>query len=340
MSTTDFLSKENIGIIWDVLMDNDVLKNKPKEIIVEINVVIKKIITSFYENEKQTASNLIELNKKFITLIINYVKKNFNNNKITTPQINQTNQINQINQINQTNSQKRQQSQSQSKELITFEELQTQRLSEFDKQLSEKQKEFTNAITLQVPEKPNFSDNMDTPLTELEKEVKKMMDQRNYDVEQINKSFNVENVENWLKPTETSIKNEKIIPNIQDNSQNLKNSQNTKIKYIKIEDYDVNSNIYKNDIIDLIEPTINMNNYPKKHISWADENIKINIAEVNTENIFTKMKLLPGMLENIKEEPNYEEKINNMETEIKKINTKMEEISNILFEITKNKKKK
>ena len=186
MSINDFLSKENIGIIWDVLMDNGVLKNKPKEIIDEINVVIKKIITSFYENEKQNANNLVELNKKFITLIINYVNKNFNNNKIKTPQIQQTNQTNQI------NSQKRQQShsQSQSKELITFEELQTQRLSEFDKQLAEKQKEFTNAITLQVPEKPNFSDNMDTPLTELEKEVKKMMDQRNYDVEQINKSFN------------------------------------------------------------------------------------------------------------------------------------------------------
>ena len=108
MSINDFLSKENIGIIWDVLMDNGVLKNKPKEIIDEINVVIKKIITSFYENEKQNANNLVELNKKFITLIINYVNKNFNNNKIKTPQIQQTNQTNQI------NSQKRQQSHSQS----------------------------------------------------------------------------------------------------------------------------------------------------------------------------------------------------------------------------------
>lgn len=350
MSKTDFLSKQNVAIIWDVLMENEVLKNKSKDVIAEINSIFKKIITSFYENEKQKANNLIELNKKFISLIINYVNKTFN--KTVEIQNQQQNKI-----IITPTPQKQQQV----KELITFEELQTQRLSDFDKQLAEKQKEFTNAITLQIPETPNFSDNIDTPLSELEKEVKKMMDQRNYDVEQINKSFNGENVESWLKPVETSIKNEKIVPNIHNqntkNMENTKNTQSNKIKYIKIEDYEVNSNIYKNEVIDL-----NINNSPKKHISWADENVneKVNLNmtfnetenssnESQTENIFKKIKLLPGMLENTnvnvnvnqdyqyQYQPieNYTSKINNMENEITKINAKLEEMNNILIEISK-----
>ena len=138
-------------------------------------------------------------------VIINIVNKNFNNK----PPIEKDNQ-------------KKIQISESTKELITFEDLQTQRLNDFDKQLAKKQQEFTNAITLQIPEAPNFKDESDGPLTEIEKEVKKMMEQRNYDIERISKSFNGENG-NWLKPMETSIKNdkEKVNQNQQTNQINL-----------------------------------------------------------------------------------------------------------------------
>ena len=178
-SVNDFLSKKNVELIWDVLIDEDVIKNNSNNVLQEINNKINQIILKFYENEKQTTNNLMELNKKFITIIINYVNKNF-------PKHSQLQPI----QLQPIQKQKQNQNQNYGKEAITFEDLQTQRLSDFDKQLEKKQQEFTNAITLQLPEKPNFSDNIDEPITEIELEVKKIVAQRNYDIEQINNRLN------------------------------------------------------------------------------------------------------------------------------------------------------
>jgi len=334
MSISDFLSNQNVKLIWEVLIDEDVLKNKANDVFQHTNKMIVQTIELFYEKEKQTVTNLTELNKKFITYIIHYLNKNFNNK----PQV-------------------KKQEREKEKELITFEEIQSNRLSDFDKQLAKRQQEFTNAITLQVPEVPNFSDNIDKPLDEMELEVKKMMAQRNYDVEQITKSLTGEKAENWLKPRETSIKNEKISisantnTNINTTNTNKNNTEESKqIKYIKIDNNDVLNNIYKNDVIDL-------NNSPRKHISWADENIQMNIhddytsqyidieAKVNADidinidndidnNIFKKLKLIPGKVEN-GPKPQYEEKIIHMETEIQNLHSKVEEINNRLFEMFK-----
>jgi hypothetical protein len=307
MSLDDFLSNQNIKMIWDVLIDEDIVNNKSKDIISQINVVFNKNIEPFYEIEKKNTNNLIELNKKFITLIINFVNKTF------PQQLQQTSQ------------------QPDKKELITYEDLQANRQTEFEKEFSRKQKEFSNMMTLQVPDKPNFSDNMDKPIGEMEVEIKKMMAQRNYDLESINKSVNVEQVENWLKPKETSVKLEK--------EKGITSTyNNTPLKYIKIDKTDINESIYKNEIIDLSSPQ-------KKQITWADENIKMSIQEAQIENntitkssLFSKLKLLPHMLEEQNEQTNKIEtadksKIELIEEDIKVMNSKIEDISNKLLSI-------
>ena len=308
MSTVDFLSKSNIKLIWDLLIDVDILKNKSRDIIENINKTFNQSIIPFYENEKQKSKTitLVELNKKFISIILNYVNKNF------PLRINNT--------------------QTKKKEVITFEELQSERLNEFDKNLAKRQQEFTNAMTLQVPEKPNFSDTTDSPI-EIELEVKKIMSQRNYDIEQINKSFNLEQADNWLKPQNSSIRNEKI-------NQQQKTNTNTPnaIKYIKIDKNDLTSTIYQNDVIDL-------NSSSKKQISWEDE------EKANETNIFKKFKLLPSMLENeqdnisleFKEENNDTNDTNDtndikiilIEENIKNLNDKMNNMNSTLMEILK-----
>ena len=108
MSVEDFLSKQNVKIIWDVLIDEDILKNKSKDVISQINVVFNKNIGPFYEIEKKNTNNLIELNKKFIKLIINFVNKNFPN-------------------IQQYSNTQKQTQHPDKKELITYEDLQANR---------------------------------------------------------------------------------------------------------------------------------------------------------------------------------------------------------------------
>jgi hypothetical protein len=315
MSSGDFLSKQNVKLIWDVLIDEDIVNNKSKDIISQIIVVFNKNIEPFYEIEKKNTNNLIELNKKFITLIINFVNKTFPQQQ--PPQLQQTSQ------------------QPDKKELITYEDLQANRQTEFEKEFSRKQKEFSNMMTLQVPEKPNFSDNMDKPIGEMEVEIKKMMAQRNYDLESINKSVNVEQVENWLKPKETSVKLEKEKEKEKGFSLTFNNPP---LKYIKIDKTDMNESIYKNEIIDLSSPQ-------KKQITWADENIKMSIQEVQIENttktnssLFSKLKLLPHMLEEQNEQTNKIEKIEktkieHIEEDIKVMNNKIEDISNKVLSI-------
>jgi len=334
-SVNEFLSKKNVELIWDVLIDEDVIKNNSNNVLQEINNKINQIILKFYENEKQTTNNLMELNKKFITIIINYVNKNFPKHSHLQPI-----QLQPI----------QKQNQNYGKEAITFEDLQTQRLSDFDKQLEKKQQEFTNAITLQLPEKPNFSDNIDEPITEIELEVKKIVAQRNYDIEQINNRLNKEDVSKWLKPTETSIKNEKLNTNTGKIQEQQKQKENKDLKYIKIDNNDI-TKLYENEVIDL---NINYDENPKKHISWADENVILqNNGKINENNIFKKLKLLPSMLENNNSTSTYEEKefslnkpntstttnndfkIINLEKEVNNLNNKVDEINNRLIEIFK-----
>ena len=74
-------------------------------------------------------------------------------------------------------------------ELITYEEIHNDKRSQFDKDLTKRKEEFTNTMALQVPPVPKFSDNLeDGPISEIEKAIKELTSQRNYDVEQITKN--------------------------------------------------------------------------------------------------------------------------------------------------------
>lgn len=266
MLINDFLTKQNVSLIWEVIMD-DVLKNKPQEVIIKTNNIFNSNLKGFFDNEKQKSRNVMELNKKYISLIINYIDSNF-------PQ--------------KQHQQQQHQHKNLEKELITHDDLQSDRMSQFDKKLNTIKQDFSNAMSLPVPEKPDFSDKLDEPLTELELEIKKVMAQRNYDIEQINRN-NQEDINsntnintNWLKPQETSVKNEKINPlqqksNIKSSPQQQQPQQpqqqqpqpHQQIRYIKIDNDDLNNEIIQNDVIDIN----NDNNgkkiiSPKKQVSW------------------------------------------------------------------------
>ena len=302
MSTNDFLTKQNVDLLWEVIIDDDLFKNKPKELINQIGSIFTQNLRGFNEAEKNNSSNLMSMNKRFIGLMLNHSRSSIISNK------------------NPTSVQKQ-------KELITSTDLQTESMSQFEKDLSQRQSEFTNAMSLPVPPVPKFSDNkLDEPIGEMELEIKKVLEQRNYDIEQVSKNLNKSNADSWLKPQETSLKSEKITPQ---NKINVNNNSSSSLKYIKIDNTNIENSIIKNDIIDLA---------PKKHISWEDDNINLQFfEEENRENkvieddIFKKLKKIePQMDVSSNMNININNRMDILEDKLEALNSKIDLLIKLL----------
>jgi hypothetical protein len=278
MSINDFLEKENLELLWEVLIDEPLIKQLCDSVIKYKTLmhIFQSNLNEFFTAEKNNCKNLIELNKKYILLIINYIIKT-NNNQSTSPA--QTPYAsNQYKKIKIHDDEPIKQS-------ITFEDIHNDRMNLFEKELSKKQEEFTNAMTLPVPSVPNFSDKLDEPMSEIELEIKRIQEQRNYDIEMINnKNTNSSSDANWLKPQETSIKNEKLIK------------------------------------INNITTTHNDNN---KRISWEDEQeashqqlLYEETEEQEEINIFGKLKKITS--------PDYQRQIDEIKKEMSALNDKLD----------------
>ena len=295
MSTNDFLTKQNVDLLWEVIIDDDLFKNKPKEFINQIGSIFTQHLRGFNEAEKNNSSNLMSMNKRFIGLILNHSRSIIISNKNQIPQ-------------------------QKTRELITSTDLQTERMSQFEKDLSQRQSEFTSAMSLPVPQVPKFSDNnLDEPIGEMELAIKKALEQRNYDIEQVNKNLNKSNADSWLKPQETSLKSEKITPQNKQNQNSL--------KYIKIDNENIENTIIKKDIIDL---------GPKKQITWEDENISFKIADKEEEendiienNIFKKLKKINPEID---DQSSINNRMNILEDKINGLNNKIDLILKLLSE--------
>ena len=191
------------------------MQNQPPDVIDATKFVFYNNIRGFYENEKANAIELVELNKQYIMLILRHVKSDLMNKP---PVIEKK----------------------QPQQRVTFEEIQNDKRSQFERDLNARQSEFTSAMTLPVPPVPKFSDAaQDEPLSEMEIAIKQMTEQRKYDVEQITNSFTGSTL---TPPQETSINNEKfrrpiINQGIQPQSQQSQSPQKPPpgIRYIKIE---------------------------------------------------------------------------------------------------------
>ena len=208
MSINQFLHKDNISTLWDVISDEDMFKFQKRDSQEKIYQMFVNNIKGFYDVERSKTNNVVDINKKYILLILNYIKKNFSQSMPNKIRISKEEPV---------------------KELITYEEIQNDRRSQFDRDYSRAQEEFTNAVTLKVPEVPTFADNYkETPIKEMDKILKEMTAKRNYEVEQITKKHqnDEEDVNSWLKPQETSLKTEKFTPTTP------ANNNSSRLKYL------------------------------------------------------------------------------------------------------------
>lgn len=295
MSVSLFNKKDNIKMLWDVVSDEEIFKFLTPDIQSKIYQLFLNNTQGFFENEKTKTNSLVDLNKKYILLILNHIKK-------TYPY--------QPSKIKIHNEQPL-------KELITFEEIQNDRKSQFEKDFNRRQEEFEDSMAIKAPPVPEFTDrDTDRPIKEIDKILKEMQVQRNYEVEQINRTYNSSNqVDNWLKPQETSLKTEKFEAK-KEQSQNY-----SRFKFLNE-----------------IEPSLSPTN-SKKNVSFSN-NDEINIFQENDDedtNIFSKLKKVNKKEDNIKLEI-HEQSIDNvnddriakLERNINNLNKKMDKIIALL----------
>jgi len=160
----------------------------------------------------------------------------------------------------------------------------------------------------------------------MDKILKDMLAQRNYEVEQINKSYNNiinsndSQVDNWLKPQETSLKSEKF--------QEIKSEEPQNYSRFKF--------------LNEIEPGLsNINPTAKKNVSF---NNKDQVNTFNSEpfseeeeqnSLFSKLKKINKKEENItlkiqEKDFNEEDRLTKLERNMKNLDEKMDKIIALL----------
>ena len=354
MSIPDFISNENVEMIWEIIIDTDLIKSKQNINVSQMRQYFIEKTKLFYDNEKNTYQNLTQMNKSFISLIVKDIQQILEKSSSRQPPT----------------------------AIVTAQDIQAERKNTFDKNLNQKQEEFMTAMSVPVPEVPKFNDKMDEPIGgNMAELISRTLAQRNFEMDQIHKNTNKSDVENWLKPAETSIKNDTSahaqpklqlqMPSQQHQHQQQQQQQQYQyqqpVKYIKIgENLDENV-VIKNNMVDLnVSPTQQNGhkNTLKKVLSWdknspefiiQKDNIEMNIHDdtmfsdgsVTThfnpshpiDNIFAKLKpLYKPVLETETETETDNITLNNLKAEMTTMNNKIDFITEQLSRLLEPKK--
>ena len=270
---TQFTNKQNIQLLWEVLLDELQINNNNKSLVNNIRNVFESNIHPFTSRTKPNAS-IIELNKQFLSQVVLAVNKLFPN-------------FNEIKQRQEQNIKRIQIASEEITEPYKIEDIQASRQTDFERELETKRMDLENYMTPQKPKEVDFSyGNLDGKITSMDSLIADKMNQRNLEVEQFNNSLHNTlgvNPEQWLKSKETSLNNEKNIEQKLVKNDLVKNDLvknglvNNRLKHINI---DENNNISLNQII--------TGNKTNKSVSFEDSNI----------NIFQKLKRQPIEEEN------------------------------------------
>ena len=256
-----FTNKENLSLLWEVLLDELKINTSNLNITNNIKTVFESNIIPFKSNTNPNL-NIMDLNKQFLSQVLLAVNRLFPNIK------------------NEQNIKRIKIFEEDFIEPYKIEDIHSLRQNNFEKEVEKKKLELEKFMTPPTPKELDFSDNnTDGRIKYMDSLISEKMNQRNLDIEQIqNLNFNSFDIEpdQWLKPKETSIKNEKF--NFEQKSTDEKksifknNNENSRLKHIS---FDKNNNITLN---------ISENENLVKKVTWGDDQQDQNI------NIFTKLK--------------------------------------------------
>jgi hypothetical protein len=258
---TQFTNKQNINLLWDVLLDELRINTNNKSLVSNIRTVFESNITPFTTRSNPKTS-IMELNKQFLSQVVLAVNRLFPN--LTNLQKQEQN----IKRITITNEE--------AGEPYKIEDIQASRQSEFEKEVERKRIELENYMTPQKPKELDFSyGSLDGKITAMDSLLADKMAQRNLDIEQLHTGNYNQTIdpEKWLTPKETSVKNEK---NVALSNQPI----NNRLKHINIDGDNISLNQDLN------------NNKNQKKVSFSDSS-----NEISSVNIFQKLKRQPHVEE-------------------------------------------
>lgn len=264
-----FLKRENLQVLWDVIVEDDFIRGRPRQELQQINKIFNDNVQGFYQHNRNK-SNLVDLNKNFISLMMRTIETNFQNQQYQTHQ--------------------QQQYQTPQKVLYTSEEIANEKKNQFDLQLKERQNAFVSSMTQHIPAEPNFKDPQDGPIANLDVEMKKLMAMRNYEVQSYPQPTGNE-PSNWLQPVETSVKAEKLSRQ----PTSLHHQGRTSAKFNTIQ---IGSELSddKNEVIDLETSS-------KKSVAWSED------LESVTPHFFSKLKKTMPQQQQQQQAPTLDENI-------------------------------
>lgn len=312
-----FINRDNMQMIWDVLRETDIYESLSNEKRGEFQQSVIANMNKFYNKEKNSPSkyqtqDLITMNKSFIESMISELSLT---NQDDLPPLKLKPPTN---------------SPAMSKPLmVTAKDIQAERQTQFESRLNKQREDFDSVINVKKPPLPEFADKMDDqPISEMESLIAQTIAQRNFEMDQIQKTFAASSITNssFLEAKDTSLKTEKQ----RDYEQTL--------KYIKIEKEELGQNYVEPSVIDLSKR--NDNSGKKLIINEQDNetyyyndlkkqnninaNSNSNSSSIGTmDNIFSKLKQKPAQIKTSPQD-SFETKVL---TALDALNKRMEELS-------------
>ena len=217
--SSSFTANENIDLLWEIILEEEFIRKVvSREKIVEFRNYFIIQIKEFYNATAKLNIPLVQLNKQFITNFMMVLQQ-----PTTTPN-------------------------TQNKQLYTSQEIQAERKSQFENDLTRKQNEFTRAMSVPVPEIPKFSEDLDKPIgSAMDELIAKTLAERNYEILQI---------QQHMPPPQT-------LNSSQEQSQQ-------QFKYIKIGEEVKGSVMTPIDVNDVFGRTPEKNTGVVKNVSWGE----------------------------------------------------------------------
>jgi len=284
-----FINRDNMQMIWDVLRETDMYESLSNEKRGEFQQSVIANMNKFYNKEKNSPSkyqtqDLITMNKSFIESMISELSLSSHDDlpplKLKPPTNYNENPNNSANAM--------------SKPLmVTAKDIQAERQTQFESRLNKQREDFDSVINVKKPPLPEFADKLDDPpISEMESLIAQTIAQRNFEMDQIQKSFSSSATTNsaFLEAKDTSLKTEKQ----RDYEQTL--------KYIKIEKEELGQKYVEPSVIDLSKRNENLskkliiNEQDNETYYYNDLKKQSNSNATNVvtmDNIFSKLKQKP-----------------------------------------------
>ena len=271
-------TNENKEMLWELLRDNNAFKGLT-------NTQYNNVITIFNTTLNQTTTAnkpLMELNKEFISSML----QQLNSIKMNTLQDNVKNNI-------------------VDPKVLTHEEIQKQKRSEFENNLEKRQSEFTKYMKIHVPDTIDFGDNIkEEPISNVDSLIHEKMKERSYDIfdKQEEKTLNENGTTNTSKKEIKNIDSEQLVNDV---SKDIDIFKKEEILIDVKSNTDDNNNIQKEEniiiqnLIKRIEVLEETQQEMKAHMNEIQEKMLENIDAIQEQKIQVVEKNIENTIENI-----------------------------------------